>query len=149
MVYPYLYDTAQPSPAVGDKPSRSASYRTKLYSDDVDAPASTLFELFRASVKANADLPALGYRPIDGEGTPGKYKFFTYQETAVKVHAVASALHHAGVQKGQRVGVYGQNSCEWMIILQVLDTNVSHRRHMYRAQDRCRQFAAKWAEAWC
>ena len=147
MFYPNLYDTAQPSPAVGDKPSRSASYKTKLYTDDVEAPASTLFELFQASVKANADLPALGYRPIDGEGKPGKYNFFTYQETAAKAHAVASALHHAGVQKGQRVGVYGQNSCEWMIILQVLDTIVSNRRHIHRFQDGRRQFAAKWAKA--
>lgn len=82
--------------------------------------SSTLFELFQASVETYADLPALGYRRVYEENKPGNYKFFTYREAQAKVHAVASALHHAGVQKGQRVAIYGQNCCEWMFILQVL-----------------------------
>lgn len=120
MSYPLLCETSPPVPASGSQPSRSASYKSKLYAEEPEAPTSTLFELFQSSVKAHASQPALGYRPIDGAGKATEYQFYTYQETEHKIQAVASALHHAGVQKSQRVAVYGQNSCEWMIILQVL-----------------------------
>lgn len=119
MSYPLLYETSPPIPADARQPSRSASFKSKLYADKPEAPNSTLFDLFQSSVKAHASQPALGYRPIDDAGKPSDYKFYTYQETEENVQAVASALHHSGVQKGQRVAVYGQNSCEWMIILQV------------------------------
>ena len=116
--YPLLKEVSPPEPGSGDEPSRSASY---VHVDCIglpEAPHATLFEMFQASVETYGPQLALGHRPIY-TGQPGDYEFLTYTETDAKAHAVASALHRAGVQKGQRVAVFGQNCCEWMIILQV------------------------------
>eukprot|EP00892_Ulva_mutabilis_P009732 jgi/Ulvmu1/7130/UM034_0036.1 len=118
MAHPLLLEITPPLLASSGKPSRSASYKTRKYHDESEFPSSSLHDLFQASVETYADLPALGFRPTYEQGKPGNYNFLSYREAGAKVHAVASALHHAGVQKGQRVAIYGQNSCEWMIILQ-------------------------------
>lgn len=54
----------------------------------------------------------------------GDYQWMTYAETAAKVDAVGSALAGAGVKPKDRVGVYGANSPEWMIAMQVSDGSV-------------------------
>lgn len=49
----------------------------------------------------------------------GDYEWMTYAQAGAKVEAVGSALVGAGVAPGDRVGVYGANSPEWMIAMQV------------------------------
>ena len=49
----------------------------------------------------------------------GDFEWMTYAETAAKVDAVGAALAGAGVAAGARVGVYGANSPEWMVAMQV------------------------------
>lgn len=121
MSYPTLYEVSPAVPATDDKPSRGPSYKATKYKSSPEAPLSTLYDTFEASVKAHGDRPCLGYRPIDDKGKPGDYTFMTYLEVQSKVKAFASALKTAGVQKQQRVAVFGQNCCEWMIAMQVRD----------------------------
>ena len=50
----------------------------------------------------------------------GDFEWMTYAEAAAKVDAVGAALAgRAALAKGDRVGVYGANSPEWMIAMQV------------------------------
>lgn len=119
MSYSTLYEVTPAVQATDSTPSRSASYKATKYKTSEDVPTCTLFDTFEASVKAYGDNPCLGYRPIDDDGKAGEYTFFTYTQVQEKVTAFASALNAAGVQKGQRVAVFGQNCCEWMIAMQV------------------------------
>ncbi len=67
--------------------------------------------------------PCLGHRPIK-YGVPQAYQWITYKETAEIVDAVASGIMAIGLKQHGRVGVYGINSPEWMMAMQV--------RHMIR-----------------
>ena len=42
-------------------------------------------------------------------------KRWTYEEFRTEVRRLATGLHHAGVTKGQRVGVWGPNRWEWTL----------------------------------
>ena len=69
--------------------------------------------MFQASVEKYANNNCLGRR----EG-PG-YTWLTYQQTAEQVAAIGSAMVKVGLAPHGRVGVYGANSPEWMIAMQV------------------------------
>lgn len=43
----------------------------------------------------------------------------TYAETGAKVDAIAGAFARVGLQPKGRVGIFGANSPEWMIAMQV------------------------------
>lgn len=76
-------------------------------------PFSSLYEMFQASVSKYADNPCLGVR--EGAG----YTWLTYKQTAEQVDAVGAALVQAGLAPHGRVGVYGANSPQWMVAMQV------------------------------
>lgn len=63
--------------------------------------------------------PCLGHRPTK-YGEPQPYEWLTYKETGELVDAVASGAMALGLNGLGRVGVYGINSPEWMIAMQVL-----------------------------
>jgi hypothetical protein len=120
MPYDLLQEGIPATAAVGERPSRSASYHVRSHAK---APSvvegTTLFEVFEQSVKNHAQRPSLGYRPIGKDGKAGAFTFMTYQEMAVKVKAFSASLKAAQIEKGSRVAVFGANSCEWMIAMQV------------------------------
>jgi long-subunit acyl-CoA synthetase (AMP-forming) len=66
-----------------------------------------------------ADEPCLGHRKTDNEGNAKPFTFLTYKEVDSMVVNFASGLKAAGLRKGDRVAVFGANSCEWMIAMQV------------------------------
>jgi long-subunit acyl-CoA synthetase (AMP-forming) len=49
----------------------------------------------------------------------GNYKWLTYKEAAEQVDAIGSAMAAVGVAPHGRCGVYGANSPQWMITMQV------------------------------
>ena len=56
----------------------------------------------------------------------GDYQWQSYAEVGARVEAVGSgAALLCGVNKGDRVGVYGTNSPEWMIAMQACNRQVS------------------------
>ena len=80
--------------------------------------ASTCYELFHRSVQLYADRPCLGSRKsVDGQAQA--FTYMTYAEAGTAVSNVGSAMQAVGVQARGRAGVFGANSPEWMIALQV------------------------------
>ena len=116
----FLVSVGDARPASGDRPSASRIYRNAVAVDGFPAPlpATTLYELFQASVAAFGPERCLGWRPII-DGKPQAYEWLTYTETAARVDAAASGLAGLGLGSGARVGVYGVNCVEWMVALQV------------------------------
>ncbi len=76
-------------------------------------PYQSLYEMFQASVQKFPNNNCLGRR--EGAG----YSWLTYKQTSDQVADIGSALVKAGLQPHGRVGVYGANSPEWMIAMQV------------------------------
>ena len=52
-------------------------------------------------------------------GEAGPYEFLSYAEVGQLVSQVGSALVAKGVQPQQKCSVYGANSPEWMVAMQV------------------------------
>ncbi len=78
----------------------------------------TCYELFQRSVKLYPDRPCLGHRnTVDGQVQP--FTYITYTEAGLKVAQIGSAMRAVGLEEHGRVGVFGANSPEWMIALQV------------------------------
>jgi long-chain acyl-CoA synthetase len=75
--------------------------------------------MFAASVATHGPRPCLGARTLLPDGEAGPYEWQTYAEVGARVDAVGTALARARVGAGGRVGVYGVNSPEWMITMQV------------------------------
>ena len=78
-------------------------------------PFNSLYEMFTASAKKFADNNCLGHRASEGAG----YTWLTYSQTAEQSAEIGSALVKVGLEPHGRVGVYGANSPEWMIAMQV------------------------------
>lgn len=53
------------------------------------------------------------------DGEAGEYKFYTYKESEALIKEIAAFIVSVGGQRGDRIGVYGANSPEWMITMQV------------------------------
>lgn len=107
-----------PLPAAHLPPPLAACRATFAKDGPPPIPYESLYEMFSASVKKYPDNRCLGHR--EGEG----YSWLTYSETGERVAAIGSALVKAGLQPHGRVGVYGANSPEWMIAMQVRHTKL-------------------------
>lgn len=82
-------------------------------------------QLNLCSVERFPENPCLGYRPIK-YGEPGPYKWQTYKEIGENVDAIAGGITHLGHKAHGRIGVYGINSPEWMIAMQVRHPSPIH-----------------------
>lgn len=80
---------------------------------------STCYELFHRSVELYADRPCLGARKVV-DGQAQGFTYITYAEAGVQVGNIGSAMQAVGVKAHDRAGVFGANSPEWMVALQVL-----------------------------
>ena len=71
------------------------------------------------SVRTYPTNDCLGWRPTGADGKPGPFTWMSYAETGAKVDAIAGAYARVGLQPKGRVGIFGANSPEWMIAMQV------------------------------
>jgi long-subunit acyl-CoA synthetase (AMP-forming) len=55
------------------------------------------------------------------DGKAGPYEWLTYRQVAGLVENVASALVSIGLAPRDKVAVYGSNSPEWMVAMQVIE----------------------------
>lgn len=113
---------APPRPADGATPSASAVWSNvdaAAAFPEADGGPKNLHEMFAASVATHGPRPCLGARTLLPDGEAGPYEWQTYAEVGARVDAVGTALARARVGAGGRVGVYGVNSPEWMITMQV------------------------------
>ena len=107
-------------PAQGNVPSAGPVYKAAAARDGFPhlQEVSTCYELFQRSVKLYADRPCLGCRKIV-DGQPQPYTYITYREAGDRVYQIGSAMNFVGVKPHTKVGVFGANSPEWMIAMQV------------------------------
>lgn len=99
----------------GGKPSASPIFRNPRAKDGFPALATgekTLYDLWSNSATKHADNPCLGKR--SGEG----FEWMTYKQANEVVERAGSGLKKMGVEKTGRVGIFGQNSPEWMMSMQ-------------------------------
>ena len=81
--------------------------------------AQNLFSVFAASATRNPDSNCLGYRPKDAQGKALDFVWISYGEALKQSVDIGSAMAAAGLQQGGRCAVFGQNSPQWMITMQV------------------------------
>ncbi|KXZ48126.1 hypothetical protein GPECTOR_30g222 [Gonium pectorale] len=121
--YEYLVEVepAEPPEREGEPPSLGPAYRHALCAGGWPRLASgctTSYEMWangRAIARGN---PCLGWRvPVDG-GRFGPYTFLTYDQVEEQICLLSSGMAAAGLKAGDKVGVFGANSPEWMIVLQ-------------------------------
>lgn len=119
MVYEHLKEVGAAVAASASGPSRGPVYQYNQKGEKAAfADTKTLYELFEHSCDKFADEPLLGHRPKDADGKAGDYVWITYKETRDKAKGIAASLKAAGLQKGERVAVFGGNSPEWMLAMQ-------------------------------
>jgi len=75
---------------------------------------NSLYGIICKSAEEYGDLDVIGHREVPGEGD---YEFITYSEAAALITRLATALiSEHGLEKGDRVGIYGKNCPAWAII---------------------------------
>lgn len=116
----WTFEVEPARPAQEGRPAAGAVYRCTGAKEGPPAleGASTCYELFHRSVELYADRPCLGSRKsVDGKPQP--FTYMTYAEAGTAVSKIGSAMQAVGVKAHDRAGVFGANSPEWMIALQV------------------------------
>jgi long-chain acyl-CoA synthetase len=77
----------------------------------------TTFDLFDASVRDFAERPCLAHRPnVNGKYQP--YTSITYKQAGELAAQVGAAYKAWGLKPGDKVGIFGANSPEWMLAMQ-------------------------------
>lgn len=103
--------------AGADPPARPPTAARRTAIAPKEAPrlpgVETCWDNWRTSVEQYPDNHALG-RVVDGA-----YSWLTYKEAGEQADAIGSAMVAAGVEPHGRCGIYGANSPEWMIAMQV------------------------------
>ena len=107
-------------PSQGDAPAAGPVYKATAAKDSFPQlqDVSTCYELFQRSVKLYPYRPCLGSRKMV-DGRPQPYTYITYREAGDRVTHIGSAMKFVGVKPHTKVGVFGANSPEWMIAMQV------------------------------
>ncbi|KAG2499949.1 hypothetical protein HYH03_002234 [Edaphochlamys debaryana] len=82
------------------------------------AGIETCYDSFEKSVKEYADCPCLGDREVGPDGHAGPFVFHNFREVGDEVSAVGSAYAALGLKAGDRIGVLGANSRQWMTAMQ-------------------------------
>ena len=82
------------------------------------AEVTTLYDSFLRSSKLYADRPALGFRSTTN-GTASAYQWLSYAQTAQQAADLGASLMSAGLKPKGRCGIYGVNSPQWMLAMQV------------------------------
>ena len=107
------WDTLPPPPSLVP-PAARRRRRARIAADGPPTvPYGSLYEMFVASVDKYGGNKCLGRS--DG----ASFSWMTYAEVGEAVAEVGAAMAHCGVAPQGRAGVYGANSPEWMMAMQV------------------------------
>ncbi|CAK9161682.1 unnamed protein product [Ilex paraguariensis] len=121
----YTVKVEEARPATGEKPSAGPVYRC-IYAKDglMELPAGmeSPWDFFSESVKRNPKNQMLGRREtIDGK--VGPYTWLTYEEAYDATLRIGSAIRGRGVNPGDRCGIYGSNSPEWIMAMEACNSH--------------------------
>ena len=106
----------QISKLIGDAPGAPRTYPGADGDEGVrgTTSAGSMYGLLSRTADKHGEHELLGHRLAPGEG---EFQFISYTETRAKVLRIATALmKEHGVQKGDRIGVYGKNCPAWAAI---------------------------------
>ncbi|KAI3525382.1 hypothetical protein L1887_04141 [Cichorium endivia] len=121
----YTIKVDESRPATGETPSAGPAYRC-IYAKDalMELPPGyeSPWDFFSESVKRNPKNPALGRRQII-DGKAGGYSWQSYQDAYNSAIRIASAIRGRSVNPGDRCGIYGTNSPEWIISMEACNSN--------------------------
>lgn len=109
----------------GGSPSVGSVYRSIYAKDGFPEPADDLlscWDIFRLSAEKSPDNPMLGRREII-DGKAGKYVWQTYKEVYDIVIRLGNSIRTIGVGKGEKCGIYGANSPEWIISMEACNAH--------------------------
>ncbi|CDY46530.1 BnaC09g11030D [Brassica napus] len=109
----------------GGSPSVGSVYRSIYAKDGFPEPADDLlscWDIFRLSAEKSPDNPMLGRREIV-DGKAGKYVWQTYKEVYDIVIKLGNSIRTIGVGKGEKCGIYGANSPEWIISMEACNAH--------------------------
>ncbi|CAI7802566.1 unnamed protein product [Closterium sp. NIES-54] len=122
----WLHKVADAVPATDGNPSKGPTYRS-IYAKDayvnLGPGIDTMWTLFKASVEKFGDNQFLGKRSIV-DGKAGPFEWDTYSEVHAKVLKLGSAYRAAGLDANAKVGIYGINSPEWFMAMEVRSLGV-------------------------
>ncbi|CAH8255851.1 unnamed protein product [Arabidopsis lyrata] len=122
----YIFEVEKGKQGVhGGSPSVGPVYRSIYAKGGFPEPADDLvsaWDIFRLSVKKSPDNPMLGRREIV-DGKAGKYVWQTYKEVYDVVIKLGNSIRTIGVGKGEKCGIYGANSPEWIISMEACNAH--------------------------
>ncbi|KAI4372100.1 hypothetical protein MLD38_010379 [Melastoma candidum] len=121
----YLIEVEKAKEAVGGRPSVGPVYRSVTAKDGLTPPVPGLdccWDVFRDAVEKYPNNRMLGWREMV-DGKAGKYVWQTYKEVYDIVIRLGKAIRSCGVQPGEKCGIYGVNSPEWMMSMQACNAH--------------------------
>ncbi|CAH9126155.1 unnamed protein product [Cuscuta epithymum] len=120
----YVVKVEDGRPSGDGKPSAGPVYRC-IYAKDalMDFPArlESPWDFFSDSVKKNPKNNMLGRREIVDKKA-GSYVWMTYEESYNTAKRVGSAIRKCGVNPGNKCGIYGSNSPEWIMAMEACNS---------------------------
>lgn len=109
-----------------EKPGYSAIYRNKrvfvenggiLASSNFSMPeAKTLIDVLEGAANKYGDHASYGERVKNADGSYGNYKYLSYREFFDQAIAFGKGLLEMGLKRGDKVGIYSNNSIWWQTI---------------------------------
>jgi long-chain acyl-CoA synthetase len=77
--------------------------------------SQTVYELLQLSQERHGNRPCLGTRVKSPNSDSSQYQWITYNTVFEMARHLASGLIKLGLQPGASVGIYAQNSVEWVV----------------------------------
>ncbi|KAI4303639.1 hypothetical protein MLD38_039244 [Melastoma candidum] len=121
----YLIEVEKGKESKDGRPSVGPVYRSSFAKDGFPPPVPGLescWDIFRMSVERYPDNRMLGRREIVN-GKAGKYVWQTYKQVYDIVIRLGNAIRSCGVQPGEKCGIFGANSPEWMMSMQACNAH--------------------------
>nr|GMD08698.1 long chain acyl-CoA synthetase 2 [Ipomoea batatas] len=120
----YVVKVEEGRPAGDGRPSAGPVYRC-IYAKDalMEMPAGleSPWDFFSNSVKKNPKNSMLGRRQIIDKKA-GSYVWMTYEESYNTAKRIGSAIRKCGVNPGEKCGIYGSNSPEWIMAMEACNS---------------------------
>ncbi|KAL5541286.1 hypothetical protein UlMin_042508 [Ulmus minor] len=121
----YIFEVEKGKEAKDGRPSMGPVYRSMFAKDGFPPPIEGMescWDVFRISVERNPTNPMLAVREIV-DGKAGKYVWQSYKEVYDSVLKVGNAIRACGYGKGDKCGIYGANSPEWIVSMQACNAH--------------------------
>lgn len=80
--------------------------------DETKSPLTSVRDLFKRSKEAHPDNQCFGWRP----STTSPFKWWNYDYAGTCIDCCRQALSKFGLEKGDRIGIYGKNCPQWAVM---------------------------------